>query len=180
MPSISTKEGDFGETALLFGRKVSKTDPRVAANGAIDELNVALGRVRSGLEKESPVWSRIRGLQINLVGLMAEIATVPEDRERFFSSKLKRLSPEDLELVDAWLSDLENKQLHIADWSTPGDHAASIPLEMARVISRRAERCVVNVWEADPTVRPIILAYLNRISDLLWILARVLEKGPVD
>jgi len=173
--SIATKTGDDGTTALMFGRRVSKTDPRIAANGACDELNAALGLVRvSGAD--SRIASSILVIQRELVNLMGEIAVASEDRERYREQGYPIVSVEMVEALGAQIDELEQKH-HISyrGWATPGATAASAALDMARTICRRAERAVCECREQGFPVSDEIVRYLNRLSDLCWLWARWVE-----
>ncbi len=174
--SIATKTGDDGTTALMYGRRVSKTDPRVAAYGTVDELNAALGFVRA-TAGDPRINNAILGIQKELVILMGELAVATEDRERYAAAGRFRFV--DAAMVDALtaiIDDLEQNQ-HITydGWATPGATLGSAALDLARTTCRRAERMVVALSETGTSVNPEIIRYLNRLSDLCWLWARWLE-----
>lgn len=175
MSSISTGTGDMGECALLFGRRVSKSHIRIRVNGALDEWSTFLGGARSQLPKEHPFRSWLREIQICLIGLMGEVAVDPQDAERFRKSSFQRLTQADLDCVQGRLAELEANLPRQSGWSIPGDFAESVPFEVARALGRRAERELVSLYEAGSGLRPLPLAFVNRCSDLLWIMARVIE-----
>ncbi|HVU37598.1 MAG TPA: cob(I)yrinic acid a,c-diamide adenosyltransferase [Opitutales bacterium] len=168
--SIATRTGDDGTTALLFNRRVPKTHPRVAASGAVDELNAALGLARASV-RHVPTAAAIFAEQRCLVGLMAELATDDADRPRLLASKLQRLQPEDLARLDALVAELEAKLPPARDWDTPGANLPHAQLHFARVSCRRAERECVALRQTGAQVPDLILQYLNRLSDALWLLA---------
>jgi cob(I)alamin adenosyltransferase len=173
--SITTKTGDDGTTALLFGRRVSKTDPRVAANGACDELNAALGLVRVSCP-DTRVTGRILSIQRELVNLMGEIAVAPEDQLRYREQGFAVVTGEMVANLTAQIDDLEqNQQIAYDGWATPGATPASAALDMARTICRRAERAVCECRECGFPVSSHIVQYLNRLSDLCWLWARWME-----
>ena len=169
--SIVTKTGDKGETALMYGRRVRKSDARVEAYGCVDELTAALGVARASCADELVV-EEILATQRELITLMGEVATPADERERY----AKDYGVTTVAMVDRLsgvIVDLEkDKALYPKDWVIPGATAASAALDLARTICRRAERRVSELDEQNPE----ILRYLNRLSDLLWLLARYVEK----
>ena len=133
--SIATKTGDNGTSGLMFNRRVSKTDPRIAANGACDELNAALGIARAW--NDDPLITQpIFQVQKELVILMGEIACAPEDRERYREKGFQCIEPAMVERLTAHIHDLEtNYQISYQHWATPGATKASAFLDQARVIA---------------------------------------------
>jgi cob(I)alamin adenosyltransferase len=173
--SIATKTGDKGQTALMFGLRVAKTDPRVAAYGTCDEFNAALGMVRAFCE-EPAIAARVLEVQKELVVLMGELAVATEDRERYREKGFQFVTPEMVERLTAIIDDLEqNERVSFQHWATPGATRASACLDLARTICRRAERAVVALAEHGHRVNPEIIRYLNRLSDLCWLWARWIE-----
>ncbi len=160
----------------MYNRRVSKTDPRVGSYGSVDELNVALGWVRcqesSGLVRES-----VERVQDQLVVLMGELATAPEDRERYRGDGFTLVDASFVEPIDALVIDLEGRNLSFKGWAKPGDNPGSAALDMARCACRRAERAVCALIESDLEPNTEIARYLNRLSDALWLLARWIETG---
>lgn len=175
--SISTKTGDKGTTALMFGRRVSKTDPRIRANGAVDELNATLGTVRAALG-DAFIAEPVLSIQKELVLLMGELAVVPEDRARYLEAGHHFVDEGMVERLTGIVVDLEqNHRINYRGWATPGATAGSAALDVARTVCRRAEREVVGLGESGVPVNPEIVRYLNRLSDLCWLWARWLETG---
>ncbi len=173
--SISTKTGDKGATALMFGRRVSKTDPRIRANGAVDELNAALGTVRASVS-DAFINDAVLSIQKELVVLMGELAVVPEDRERYLGAGHHFVDERMVERLTGIVVDLEeNHRINYQGWATPGATAGSAALDVARTVCRRAEREVVALGESGAAVNPEIVRYLNRLSDLCWLWARWIE-----
>jgi cob(I)alamin adenosyltransferase len=171
--SIVTKTGDEGETSLMYGRRVPKDDPRVQAYGSVDELTAALGLARAICEDKF-VGEQIFAVQKDLINVMGELATVPEDRPRYAKDGFPVTDAEMVDRVTAVIVDLEkDKSLYPKDWVIPGANAISAALDFARVTCRRAERLVATLKDPNPE----ILRYLNRLSDLCWILARFCERG---
>lgn len=179
--SIATKTGDDGTTGLMYGRRVRKTDPRIAANGAVDELNAALGMVRATVD-ETFVTDAVLAIQKELVLLMGELAVLPEDRERYIAGGFHFVEAAMVDRLTAIIDDLEkNHQISYRGWATPGATAGSAALDVARTVCRRAEREVVAFGESSDGVNPEIVRYLNRLSDLCWLWARWVETraaGP--
>ena len=170
--SIVTKTGDQGETSLMYGRRVSKNDPRVEAYGAVDELTAALGMARAICDDKF-VAEQIFAVQKDLINVMGELATAPEDRARYLKDGFQVTDAKMVDQVTAVIVDLEkDKSLYPKDWVIPGANAVSAALDFARVICRRAERQVATLKDPNPE----ILRYLNRLSDFWWLLARYSEK----
>lgn len=173
--SIATKTGDDGTTALMFGRRVSKTDPRIVANGSCDELNAALGLVRAACA-DSRITNSILSIQRELVTLMGEIGVAAEDRQRYRDQGYPTITADRVANLTAQIDDLEQKhQINYRGWATPGATPASAALDMARTICRRAERAVCECREKGFPVSDDIVRYLNRLSDLCWLWARWIE-----
>ena len=169
--SIVTKTGDQGETSLMYGRRVPKDDQRVNAYGSVDELTAALGLARAICDDKF-VAEQILAVQKDLINVMGELATLPEDRERYLKDGFKVTDTKMVDRVGAVIVDLEkDKSLYPKDWVIPGANAVSAALDLARTICRRAERQIATVNDPNPE----ILRYLNRLSDLCWILARATE-----
>lgn len=170
--SIATKTGDLGSTALMFGRRVSKTHPRVAAYGAVDELNSALGMVRAFCGDDA-ISSRVYEVQKELVILMGELAVDPADRERYAEKGFHFVQAAMVDALTVQVDDLEkNHRISFKHWATPGSTQPSAVLDIARTACRRAERQVVALHEGGGEVNPEIIRYLNRLSDLCWLWAR--------
>lgn len=182
--SIATKTGDDGSTGLLFGRRVAKTDPRIACNGDVDELNAGLGLARAtlrGTEGDPSITTSILTIQKELVGLMGEIALAPEDRERHAKAGYPLVTAEMVAVLTAIIDDLEsNHKISFHHWATPGNTLASAALDVARTVCRRAERSVFALCGTDPTLNSEIPRYLNRLSDLCWLWARWMETVEAE
>jgi cob(I)alamin adenosyltransferase len=173
--SIATKTGDQGETSLMYGRRVPKTDPRVEAYGCVDELNAALGVVRA-TAGASLVAEQILAIQKELVTVMGELATAPEDLARYEKDGFSLTTLEMVARLTSAIDDLEkDKTLYGKGWATPGNTLLAAALDLARTVCRRAERRVAALDVTEHS-NPEILRYLNRLSDLCWLLARLVEK----
>ncbi len=164
----------------MYGRRVPKSDPRVDTYGCVDELNAALGvaRVATG---EGFIAEQLLAVQKELITLMGELATAPEDLERYQKDGYALTTAAMVDRLTALIDDLEkDKLLHYKGWAIPGSTTISAALDVARTTCRRAERRVALLAEQQPTLNPEILRYLNRLSDLCWLLARYAEhtKAP--
>ncbi len=169
--SIVTKTGDQGETSLMYGRRLPKDNPRSEAYGAVDELTAALGLARASCDDKF-VSEQIFAIQKDLINVMGELSTLPEDRQRYVKDGFQIIDAKMVDRVGAVIVDLEkDKSLFPKDWVIPGANAVSAALDLARTICRRAERRVATL--KDPNSE--ILRYLNRLSDFCWILARKIE-----
>ena len=174
--SIVTKGGDKGETSLMYGHRVSKSDPRVEAYGSIDEVSAALGLARS-FARDKFVFDQILAVQKDLIVIMGELATAPADRERFLKDGFHVTTSEMVDRLTAVIFDLEKDQsLYPKDWVIPGAASLSAALDFARATCRRAERHIAASSAREVDSNPEILRYLNRLSDLCWVLARYAEK----
>ena len=168
--SIATKTGDKGQTSLIGGARVSKSDPRVETYGSIDELGAQMGFARSICDDDE-VAQIVKAIQKELFLVSSVIATVPDG-----SHQAPEVSLEMIDVLTAHVERIEKMEGIIGDWALPGDHRAAAASDVARTVCRRAERCLVALMEHDE--RPQLqnaLTYLNRLSDLLWVLGRLLE-----
>lgn len=167
--SIATKRGDGGQTGLAGGIRVSKSSLRVEAYGTIDELNSALGLARS-MCKDQDLRERTKLIQRDLFQISSGLAPPPESR--------KPQIPVPAEMVEGLtrqVHEIEAIEGLLSDWSLPGEHTLAAAYDVARTICRRAECNVVRLMEAGEHFEPNILAYLNRLSDLLWLFGRKIE-----
>ncbi len=174
--SIVTKTGDKGETSLMYGHRVSKGDARVDAYGCIDELTAALGLARS-MATDKFISDEILDAQKDLIVVMGELATAPADQERYAKDGFHVTTSAMVDRITAVIEHLEKDQsLYPKDWVIPGGTPVSATLDFARTTCRRAERHIAAFSAIDAKFNIEILRYLNRLSDLCWILARYVEK----
>ncbi len=174
MASIATQHGDRGQTSLIGGARVSKSALRVEAYGTVDELNSAIGFARSICGDQTVCESALK-IQRELFRLGASLATPADARK----SPLP-LDATSLDALTAEVHALENSKEITIDWSIPGGSPASAAFDMARTVCRRAERCVVRLSESEEEVEPLVLSYLNRLSDLLWLFGRKLDENTAN
>ena len=176
--SIVTKRGDRGMTALMYNRQVSKCHPRVEAYGSVDELNAALGLARAAAAHDL-LRERLPTIQKDLVLLMGELATAVDDLPRYVKDGYSRVTPAMTATLEKWVAELEAANVSVKGWATPGANTGSAALDLARTVCRRAERRACALQDAGQLDNPEIVTYLNRLSDLLWLLARWSEaKQP--
>jgi cob(I)alamin adenosyltransferase len=174
--SIVTKTGDAGTTGLMYNRRVSKCDPRVEAYGTVDELNAALGLARASTPQHLD-HGRIAAIQQELIALMGELATHPDDLERYARDRYPRINESSVAHLDQWVAEIEAQQPAHHGWAIPGQAPHAAALDFARTICRRAERRICTLHDTNQLQNPQILVFLNRLSDLLWLCARQLEHS---
>lgn len=175
--SITTKRGDDGTTGLLYGQRVPKDHPQIEALGTCDELNVALGLARAaGANAHEATNTLLLAIQKDLVALMGELACAEPDAARYRESKFPKLEDAALARIDAAAAALEARGLHYDGWATPGATPLAAAFDNARVVARRCERRLTGLPSHGRSVSPLIMAYVNRVSDLLWLLAREAEQ----
>lgn len=172
--TIATKTGDNGTTALMFGRRVPKNHPRVEAYGAVDELNAALGLARATAAQDF-VRNNLFAIQKDLVILMGELAVANEDLERYVKGGYSLLTPAMTAKLDALVKEIEAQHVSFKGWATPGASQNSAALDLARTVCRRAERRVCDMQADGDLKNAEIIVFLNRLSDLLWLMARWVE-----
>ena len=175
--SIVTKTGDQGTTHLMYKRRVSKCHPRVEAYGAVDELNAAIGVARATAQHEF-VRENLLAIQQDLVVLMGELATAVEDLPRYVKDGHAPVSARMTGRLEQITQEIESANVSSKSWATPGANPPSAALDVARTVCRRAERRVCALQEASQLQNAEIMIYLNRLSDLLWLLARWIEAQP--
>jgi cob(I)alamin adenosyltransferase len=167
--SIATTRGDGGQTGLAGGIRVSKADLRVESYGTVDELNTFLGFARSICQNaEIKVWTET--IQRTLFRLGSALATPPESKKT-----PPVISLEDVAMLTDLVHRIEAIEGILSDWSLPGAHPESAAFEVARTVCRRAERNAVRFVENGGTIKPEIIAYLNRLSDVIWLFGRLIE-----
>jgi cob(I)alamin adenosyltransferase len=177
--SIATKTGDDGTTSLLYGQRVPKYHPQIEAVGAYDELNVALGAAKAILgrgKRDRVLRTLLETVQQNLVALMGELACAEADVTRHAASKFVRLAAADVQRIDAEVGALEARGLRFDGWATPGANPRAAAFDVARTAARRAERRLASLPAHGRQIRPLVAEFTNRLSDLLWLLAREAEQ----
>ena len=169
---IYTKTGDKGTTALYGGERVSKDARRVNAYGTVDEANAVLGLARAHLE-DGELGGELAKLQNALFDLGADLATPHSSRYR---ENITPIDEDDVAHVEGLIDRLEEALAPLQNFILPGGHPAAAALHMARGVTRRAERNVVELMH-EAEVNAQVGVYLNRLSDLLFVMARVVNAG---
>ncbi len=172
--SIVTKHGDKGETGLLYGGRVPKNHPRVETYGTVDEAVSALGLARA-LSASSRVKEVLLAVQKELFILGAELATDTKEYDKF-DSHFSRITAEQVEQLERSVQEIEAEISMPPTFIVPGATAASAALDLGRTIVRRAERRAVDLQRTGMLENPEIIRYLNRLSDLVYTLARYENK----
>jgi cob(I)alamin adenosyltransferase len=167
--------GDQGETSLLYGVRVPKDDPRCEAYGTVDEAVSALGLARS-LSQDERVREILLKVQQDLFTLSSELAT-PIERYSDFAQKYPKVSLEMVQQLEDLITELEAKIEIPRSFIIPGSTPSSAALDLARAIIRRAERRLISLKETGQVANEELPKYLNRLSDLIFILARYEERG---
>ena len=166
---IYTRTGDAGGTALFGGTRVSKADPRVAAYGDVDELNACLGVVRAQGELADDLVELIDRLQKDCFAIGARLADPAEK----IADRVTKVAVTDADIrrLEEWIDRLQAELPPLRRFILPGGRRAGALLHLSRTVCRRAERSIVALGENR--VEATVLAYVNRLSDLLFVLARV-------
>ena len=164
---IYTGTGDQGTTGLFGGGRVEKDDPRVEAYGAVDETNACIGVVIAHLVP-GPLTERLEGIQADLFRVGAELACLPGKEDRL---GVVLVAEDDARRLEGFIDELEAQLEPLKTFILPGGSVAASFLHQARTVCRRAERRVIAARGESP-VRDEIVVYLNRLSDLLFVLSR--------
>lgn len=164
---IYTRTGDAGETGLFGGARVGKDDPRVEAYGTVDELNSCLGVIRA-LGASSETDESLLQIQSDLFTLGAELACAPGKEDKL---RMTVLGEPDIARLEGWIDRSEAPLEPLKNFVLPGGSTCAAELHRARTVCRRAERCTLTASRTSP-VRSEVIVYLNRLSDLLFVLAR--------
>jgi cob(I)alamin adenosyltransferase len=169
MVKIYTRKGDDGTTGLLFGGpRVAKDSPVIEANGVVDEAQAVIGVARAETEVGGELDSLLVAVERDLWVLMSEVATAPANRHKLVPGK-SLVTPAMVSALEARIDELNERFALPAEFVVPGQNRQSALLDLARTVVRRGERLVVAAMAgADSQVGP----YLNRLSDLLWTMAR--------
>jgi cob(I)alamin adenosyltransferase len=164
---IYTKTGDQGKTSLIGGTKVSKADLRIESYGTVDELNSYVGLCKDLLQDEAGITT-LQEIQDRLFTIGAELACDPD---KITKVSIPDLHETDIEILEKEIDRMELKLEPLKTFILPGGHPSISHIHIARTVCRRAERCCVRLAN-ETTVAPIIIKYLNRLSDYLFVLAR--------
>ncbi|MBF0664845.1 MAG: cob(I)yrinic acid a,c-diamide adenosyltransferase [Brevundimonas sp.] len=174
---IYTKTGDAGQTRLASGQPVSKTDPRVEAYGAVDELNAVIGVARLHSGQNDRIDAMLGRIQNELFDLGADLATPHDPPPKWEALRILDGQVERLESEIDWMNE---SQKPLDSFILPGGSPLSAHLHLARTVCRRAERQAVSAQDAGCALSPIALRYLNRLSDHLFVAARRANAHGAD
>ncbi|MGH8981311.1 MAG: cob(I)yrinic acid a,c-diamide adenosyltransferase [Acidimicrobiales bacterium] len=176
---IYTRKGDDGTTGLLFGGRVSKDAPRIEVNGAVDEAQAALGLARAESLPGSELDQLLVELERQLYVLMAEVATGPANRHKLVGGQ-SLVTSAMVEAIEGWIDRLGERFEMPTEFVVPGANRGAAALDVARTVVRRAERALASSppLEEDGAAASLVGPYLNRLSDLLWTMARW-QEGEV-
>jgi cob(I)alamin adenosyltransferase len=173
---IYTRRGDDGTTGLLFGGRVPKDSELPSAYGAVDEAQAALGLARASAAPDGELDRLLVALEADLWVLMAELATDPVNRAKLTPEK-NLVTPAMVTALEARIDELSARFDAPSEFVVPGGSVVGAQLDVARTVVRRAERDVLRAFAAlagrgSPVEGSEVVAYLNRLSDLLWTMAR--------
>ena len=168
---IYTRTGDKGETSLFGGTRVRKSDARVAAYGEVDELNASVGVVGAQPDLDGDVFEMLEQIQKDLFAIGAQLAD-PAERiaERVSKAAVGEV---DIERLEKWIDRLEAELPPLRRFILPGGSGAGALLHLSRTVCRRAERAIASLGAG--TVEAHLLTYINRLSDLLFVMARAVN-----
>jgi cob(I)alamin adenosyltransferase len=169
--SITTRIGDRGTTRTLFGETLSKSAPRIEACGQVDELVSALGLARASAERGSELDLQLQQIQRTLFAFAAEISAGPVHA----TDLPQRLDTKAVRALDAFRKRLEHTVEPMRDFIIPGENLLGAQLDFARTLARRCERAIVTLADRKEFRNRQALVWLNRLSDVLWLLARQAE-----
>ena len=173
--NVYTRTGDRGDTGLFGGRRVRKDDPRVAAYGAIDELNSVLG-VANAFIAQRRVVDMLRTIQNELFNIGAELSSDQPVRRAKRQTSVFELDAQRVEWIESLIDEYDAKVPPLTTFVLPGGSTGAALLHLARTVGRRAERDLVTLDRRE-RVNPAVLAYVNRLCDLLFVLARYANKS---
>lgn len=177
---IYTKTGDKGETGLFTGKRVPKDSPYIEGYGNVDELNSSLG-LAIALVKDIEIVDILKPIQKQLFSVGADLATAFDDKKAKAAKHIQRIANSDVEGLERIIDRLEEKLPKLTKFVLPGGSRSAATLHLARTICRRAERSVTALY-LKKKANPAVLTYLNRLSDLLFVLARYtnLREGGTE
>ena len=165
---IYTKTGDAGKTSLIGGTKVSKNNIRIETYGTIDELNSYIGLVSDHCNVD-PSKNILKEIQDRLFTSGSSLACDPDKEQKL---KIPDLKETDVELLEKEIDKMNEALPEMKHFILPGGHIAVSTIHIARCVCRRAERWCVNMQEQNLFIEPLVIKYLNRLSDYLFVLAR--------
>lgn len=172
---IYTRKGDAGTTGMLGGVRVPKHDPRVDAYGAVDELNSHLGLALALRQGDVPSAERTLRLQEDLLVIGARLAAA-DPASALKKGLIPDLRAERIGELEEWIDEVESSLPRLDAFLLPGGSPVGAQLQVARTVCRRAERAISILLEDQPPLGDVVLPYMNRLSDLLFVLARAANR----
>jgi cob(I)alamin adenosyltransferase len=175
---IYTKTGDLGKTSLIGGTKVAKSNIRIEAYGTVDELNSFVGLTSDQFD-DAHTRTVLREIQDRLFTIGSSLACDPEKETQL---KIPDLKEDDINMLEREIDKMDSELAPMKSFILPGGHVAISTAHVTRCVCRRAERICVNMQEHELFVEPLVIKYLNRLSDYLFVLARYigLKLGVED
>lgn len=167
---VYTKKGDQGTTGLIGGTRILKSSLRIEGYGTVDELNSHIGLLRDLIE-DTEIVEQLLEIQDRLFTLGSHLASDPEKSKM----KLPDITSEDVEYLEKWMDKMDETLEPMRFFVLPGGHPTVSHSHIARCVCRRAERIVVDLNQSEP-VEPVIMKYLNRLSDYIFVLSRKLTQ----
>ncbi|MEO9210123.1 MAG: cob(I)yrinic acid a,c-diamide adenosyltransferase [Ginsengibacter sp.] len=168
---IYTKTGDAGKTSLIGGTKVLKSDDRINAYGTVDELNSFVG-MASDYCTDQHSKEILKEIQDRLFTIGSELACDPHKQNKM---RIPDLHENDIELLEKEMDRMDAELPPLKNFILPGGHLSSSSLHLARSVCRRAERCCVKLQDKEESVSPLIIKYINRLSDYFFMLSRYMS-----
>ncbi|MBI9048464.1 MAG: cob(I)yrinic acid a,c-diamide adenosyltransferase [Anaerolineaceae bacterium] len=162
--SFYTRTGDAGSTGIIGEGRVSKSDARIEAIGAIDEANAALGLFRSLLDKSEPLYESILLIQKKLYYVMSDLASLDAKDERFV-----KITDQDIEWLESQIAQYEQNIVIPKEFTVPGDHPKGAMMDVARTIVRRSERALVRFYNEQPDRNTALIKFMNRLSSFCYV-----------
>jgi len=171
---IYTRTGDSGDTGLFDGTRVSKSDPRVSAYGDVDELNAWLGLARASFGDSDAADGTLAGMLAQIQHDLFALGSRLADPSHRIADRVTRaaITQDDIVRLEHWIDELEKELPPLRRFILPGGSSAGAALHVARTVCRRAERAMVGLASLDPE----LLVYVNRVSDLLFVMARAANQ----
>jgi len=168
---LYTKTGDKGQTSLLGGKKVSKSDLRIDAYGNVDELNAFIGHLKDQEAVENRLKQQLYWIQEHLFSIGSILAT----EENFSGFELPKVAETEVKQLEVWIDKFDQEVPELKNFILPGGHPAVSLAHICRTVCRRTERSIIALSRSE-TVDEVILQFMNRLSDYLFIFARALSK----
>lgn len=174
-PKIYTKTGDTGMTSLVGGARVHKTDPRLESYGTVDELNAVLGMVQAEIARSSraPAHDELKTWLLVIQNRLFNLGSLLACEDEKLKQSLPPLNEADVAYLERAIDTAQEKLPELRDFILPGGHPVAALLHLARTVCRRAERLTAHLYQEKKIADEILLKYLNRLSDFLFVASRL-------